>query len=161
MKKIFESTNIIFAEVSNEFINDYIEMLNDYEKVGKYFSESHEPYTVEGEIQWVKSELEEKAVVFSMVDKKTKKFIGNTELMDVKDGTGELGIVITGSMQEKGYGKEAIKALTNYGFNVLGLNRIFLRTRINNLRAIHVYKACGFSEYTRDDVRVFMEMFKK
>ena len=63
MKKIFESTNIIFAEVSNEFINDYIEMLNDYENVGKYFSESHEPYTVEGEMQWVKSELDEKAVV--------------------------------------------------------------------------------------------------
>ena len=161
MKKIFESTNIIFAEVSNEFINDYIEMLNDNENVGKYFSESHEPYTVEGEMQWVKSELEEKAVVFSMVDKKTEEFIGNIELMDVKDGTGELGIVITGSMQEKGYGKEAIKALTNYGFNVLGLNRIFLRTKIFNERAIHVYKACGFSEYTRDDTRVFMEMFKK
>ena len=161
MKKIFESTNIIFAEVSNDFINDYMEMLNDHENVGKYFGERHEPYTVEGEAQWVKSQLEEKAVVFSMVDKKTKKFIGNTELMDVKDGVGELGIVITGSMQEKGYGKEAIKALISYGFNVLGLNRIFLRTRINNLRAIHVYKACGFSEYTRDDVRVFMEMFKK
>ena len=47
-----------------------------------------------------------------------------------------------------------------YGFNELGLNRIYLSVYADNPRAIHVYEQCGFKEFKRDDVDIFMEIVK-
>ena len=96
--------------------------------------------------------------MFSMLDRDRGSFIGNIELMDVADGAGELGIAITAKMQERGYGTEAVAALTQYGFHQLDLHRIFLRTDPSNARAIHVYEKCGFREYDRTEEDVFMEI---
>ena len=63
-------------------------------------------------------------------------------------------------MQNKGYGKEALKRSSEYGFNELRLSRIFLGVYADNMRAIHVYEQCGFKEYDRNDVDVFMEIEK-
>ena len=73
----------------------------------------------------------------------------------------ELGIAITAVMQNKGYGTEALKRSVEYGFNELGLTRIYLGVYANNPRAIHVYENCGFKEYERNDVDVFMELTKE
>ena len=156
MRQIFESANISYVEVSESLIKDYLVMVNDLENVEKYLGGPHDPYTEEQEIGWVRKQLEEKAVVFSMIEKKSGDFIGNIELMDVKDGAGELGIAITAAKQNLGYGKEAIAAVTEYGMDRLGLTRIFLRVFPENLRAIHVYEKCGFREYDRTEKDVYM-----
>ena len=158
MKQFFESDNINFMEVSELLINDYLIMVNDYENVNKYISGMSQSYTEEQEIKWVQEKLEEKAPVFSMIEKKSSRFIGNIELMDLTETEGELGIAITAEMQNRGYGTEAILALIKYGINQLGLKRIYLRTNPNNARAIHVYEKCGFREYKRNDEHVFMEV---
>ena len=158
MKPIFESDRIRFVEVSELLIQDYLVMVNDRENVGRYFGGPPDPFTEEQEIQWVRKTLEEKAPVFSMIEKSSGRFIGNIELMDVTDSVGELGIAITAGRQNTGYGTEAVSALLAYGFEHLGLKRIFLRTDPGNTRAIHVYKSCGFREYRRTDDHVFMEI---
>ncbi len=157
MKQIFESENIRFAAVSELLIGDYLRMVNDVEHVQKYLGGRHEPYTEEMEIRWVREKLAEKAPVFSMLEKKSGRFIGNTELMDIAGGTGELGIAITAEMQDRGYGTEAVRAVTEYGIKQLGLRRVFLRTNPHNHRAIHVYEKCAFREYDRTEENVFME----
>ena len=63
-------------------------------------------------------------------------------------------------MQNKGYGKEALKRSVEYGFDNLGLTRIYLSVYANNPRAVHVYEECGFKEYDRTDVDIFMEICK-
>ena len=88
------------------------------------------------------------------------RFIGNVELMNITGSAGELGIAITAAMQEKGYGTEAVKAITAYGMNTLGLNRVCLRTNLDNYRAIHVYEKCGFREFKRTAEHVCMEIFR-
>ena len=135
-------------------------MVNDIEHVDRYIGGWHEPYTEEDEIRWVREKLEEKACVFSMIEKESGAFIGNIELMDVNDTEGELGIAITGKMQNAGYGTEAVTAMAAYGMNQLKLKRIFLRTNPDNTRAIHVYEKCGFREYDRTDEHVFMEIMQ-
>ena len=95
-----------------------------------------------------------------MIEKESGAFIGNIELMDVNDTEGELGIAITGKMQNAGYGTEAVTAMAAYGMNQLKLKRIFLRTNPDNTRAIHVYEKCGFREYDRTDEHVFMEIMQ-
>lgn len=158
MKQILESENISYVEVTEELVPDYLEMVNDIEHVDRFIGGWHEPYTEEDEIRWVRQQLAEKAVVFSMIEKKSGSFIGNVELMDVSGSVREIGIAITAAKQGLGYGTEAVMAITDYGRNILGLERIVLRTSPANTRAIHVYEKCGFREFRRTDEHVCMEI---
>ena len=164
MKQIFESDRISFTEVSERLVEDYLVMVNDDAHVnryiGGYMAGASEPFTREQEYEWVRKTLAEKAPVFSMTDKRSGDFIGNVELMDPDGGCAELGIALTAAKQDMGYGTEAVAALVDYGFRVLGLDRIVLRTNPDNARAIHVYRKCGFREYDRTDRHICMEIRK-
>ncbi len=160
MEQVFESDRISFVEVSELLIKDYLIMVNDIENVDRFIGGWHEPFTEEDELKWVQKKLEEKTPVFSMIEKKSGSFIGNIELMDISGQAGELGIAITAEKQNMGYGTEAVRAITAYGFDRLGLKRICLRTDQNNARAIHVYEKCGFEEYDRTEDHVCMEMLR-
>ena len=160
MKQIFESENISYMEVSEERIPDYLTMVNDIEHVDRFIGGPHELYTEAQEAEWVQEQLREKKPVFSMIEKKSGRFIGSVELMNITGSAGELGIAITAAMQEKGYGTEAVKAITAYGMNTLGLNRVCLRTNLDNYRALHVYEKCGFREFKRTAEHVCMEIFR-
>ena len=155
---VFESENIRFVEVSELLIPDYLAMVNDYEHVQRFISRNTATYTEEKEIAWVRGKLEEKAAVYSMLEKASGDFIGNIELMDVTGTEGELGIAVTAAKQNMGLGTQAVRALLKYGFETLGLQRIFLRTNPANAKAIRVYKKCGFREYDRNETHLFMEI---
>lgn len=156
MKQVFESEHISFVEVSEQLAEDYLTVVNDYENVNRFIGGEHKAYSLEQEIQWVRGKLEEKAPVYSMLEKKSGRFIGNIEFMDLTDLQGELGIAITAEMQNQQYGTEAVLAITQFGFHQLGLKRVYLRTNPNNTRARHVYEKCGFREYNRDLEHIYM-----
>lgn len=160
MNVIFESENIVYVRPSFDLVPDYLEMVNDIDNVARFIGERSEPLTEQQEIDYIKDKMDNNATMFSMLEKGTNKFIGNIEFFNRVFEEAEWGIVITTSMQNKGYGTEALKRSVEYGFNELGLNRIYLGVYVNNPRAIHVYKNCGFKEYARDDVDVFMEITK-
>ena len=158
MKQIFESERIRYTRVSETLVKDYLGMVNDIEHVERYLGGFHEPYTERQELEWVRKKLAEKAIVFSMLEKERGAFIGTIELDDVNDSEGELGIALTAAMQNLGYGREAVAAMTAYGMEILGLKRIRLRVNPENARAIHVYETCGFREYRRTPDHVYMEI---
>lgn len=161
MNVIFESENIIYVRPSFDLVPDYLEMVNDIDNVARFIGERSEPLTEQQEIDYIKDKMDNNATMFSMLEKGTNKFIGNIEFFNRVFEEAEWGIVITTSMQNKGYGTEALKRSVEYGFNELGLTRIYLGVYVNNLRAIHVYENCGFKEYKSDDVDVFMEITKE
>ncbi len=162
LKTVFESENIRFVEVSESLVDDYLVMINDVENVQKYIRREYaprEPYTREQEIEWVNEQIREKALVFSMIEKKNSSFVGNISLMDPADSVAELGIAVTAAKQDSGYGSEAIPAVMEYGFDTLGLKKITLKVNPENARAIHVYEKCGFREYDRTYEHIFMEAY--
>jgi diamine N-acetyltransferase len=161
MNVIFESENIIYVRPSFDLVPDYLEMVNDIDNVARFIGERSEPLSEQQEIDYIKDKMDNNATMFSMLEKGTNKFIGNIEFFNRVFEEAEWGIVITTSMQNKGYGTEALKRSVEYGFNELGLTRIYLGVYVNNPRAIHVYENCGFKEYKRDDVDVFMEITKE
>ena len=161
MNVIFESENIIFVRPSLELVPDYLEMVNDIDNVARFIGDRREPLTEQQEIEYISDKMDNKATMFSMLEKGTNKFIGNIEFFNRVFEEAEWGIIITTSMQNKGYGTEALKRSVEYGFNELGLNRIYLGVYADNPRAIHVYENCGFKEYNRNDVDVFMEIYKE
>lgn len=160
METVFESERIIFVRPSFDLIPDYLEMVNDIDNVARFIGERREPLTEEEERDYIKDKMDKDATMYSMLEKGTKKFIGNIEFFNRKDDEAEWGIVMTASMQNRGYGKEALKRTIDYGFNDLGLRRIYLEVYVDNPRAVHVYEQCGFKEYDRNEVDVFMELIK-
>ena len=161
MDVIFESERILYVLPSFDLIPDYLEMVNDIEHVARFIGERREPYTEEEERRYMQSKIDQKATMFSMLEKDTHQFIGNIEFMNRKGDEAEWGIVMTHKMQDRGYGTEALKRSVEYGFGELGLRRICLAVYADNPRAIHVYEKCGFKEYDRNDVDVFMETVRK
>ncbi|MBR0434782.1 MAG: GNAT family N-acetyltransferase [Lachnospiraceae bacterium] len=156
MNTVFETENIKFIELTESLVEDYLAMINDI-NVARLLGRT-KTVTEEGELNWIRMNLENKAPVFSMIEKSSGKFIGNIEFMDVHDEEAELGITITASMQDKGYGTESVPAIVDYGMKELNLKRIFLKVFPDNLRAIHVYEKCGFREYGRTEEDVLMEI---
>lgn len=91
-----------------------------------------------------------------MIEKESGRFIGNIEFFNRNEDEAEWGIAITASMQDLGYGQEALRRSVEYGLNELGLRRILIGVYADNTRAVHVYEKCGFREYDRNDVDIFM-----
>ena len=160
MNVIFESENIIYVRPSFDLVPQYLEMVNDIENVAKFIGERRTLLTEQEEIDYIKDKMNKDATMFSMLETDTREFIGNIEFFNRVDDEAEWGIVITTKMQNKGYGKESLKRSVEYGFNELNLKRIYLEVYANNPRAIHIYENCGFKEYDRTDVDVFMEILK-
>ena len=159
MRQVFESRNIRFTELDGSLVKDYLAMVNDMENVGKLIG-STRTFTEEEETEWIRTKRAKKARIFSMISKATGEFIGNIEIMDMKEDetSGELGICITAKQQERGFGSEAIPAMVRYAAREYGLKRIMLKVFPFNARAIHVYENCGFREYDRAPDDIFMEM---
>ena len=142
-KIIFETERINFIKVNEKYVQDYLETVNNLE-IQKFITHNIRTYTLEDEINWVKTKLETNALIFTMVEKATGDFIGNIELKDVTDVTAELGICLAAKKQDKHYGQEAIKGLIDYAFNVLGLTEMTLNVYDFNTRAQHCYEKVGF-----------------
>lgn len=144
-EKVFESDRIYYVKLSEGLINDYLVMLNDAELRKNIGLEAPE-ITYEGEAEWLKSKLAENAKCFSMIEKETGDYIGNIEIMEVKDGVAELGITITPAKQNNHFGTEAMKAIIAYGKQELPGIGYDLNVHADNPRAIKCYENVGFEK---------------
>ena len=79
MKELLASSRISYVGVSEELLDDYLAMVNDPE-VGSLIGIVG-PVGEAWERNWVKGKVEEKAPLFSMIEKETGTFIGNIELI--------------------------------------------------------------------------------
>lgn len=73
--------------------------------------------------------------------------VGSTYLRDIdrKNKKAEFGIFIgEDSARGRGIGTQSVKATIKYGFEVLGLHKIFLRVFSNNQAGIQAYTKAGF-----------------
>lgn len=140
---IFDSERINFIKLTEKLVQDYLDMVNDIE-VQKFISHNRKTYELDGEVEWIKSKLEENAIIFSMLEKETNEFIGNIEIMEIKNNVGEMGIAITPKKQDKHYGQEAIKRFIEYAFNDLSLDGLELNVYNFNPRGIRCYEKVGF-----------------
>ena len=86
---------------------------------------------------------------FLLVDKKTGKIIGKSGYHQwyLHHYRAEIGNVITDNQYlRKGYMKEANKAIIDYGFNTMGLNRIEAFVGLNNTASLSLLASLGFQK---------------
>lgn len=121
---------------------------------GRSFLQEHED-------EWYSqySTYDEKNRHFAVIARDGDTLIGNVSLMDIRrpHDRAELGIVIGDPhFWGRGYGREAIRLMCDYGFTFLNLHVIYLWYVSYNIRARKSYDAAGFVETGRiPEVRVF------
>ena len=140
---MFESDRIMFVKLSEQYIDDYIKMYTDSNIQKTLFKKEYDYNTI---TNWIKKEISEKEKYnYSMIDKLTKEFIGNIEIIQ-KGEVSEIVISITPSKQGMHYATEAIKSIIEYGRKELGITKYDLNVYKNNSKAIHIYEKVGFMQ---------------
>ncbi len=78
--------------------------------------------------------------------------------VDRRNGTAEVGIGIGNrDYWGRGYGRQAMRLLLGYGFDIQNLRKIWLETLGHNDRAIRSYRAVGFVEEGRQREQVWSD----
>ena len=142
METMFETERVSFVRMDEEFVDFYIENMNNpeiYQYISTYPARI---YTREAEIEWLKENKH--LFQFTIIEKETNMPIANAGYHEIKDETGELGIWITPTAQDKHYGREILNRLIEYGYQELNLRKITLKVHENNKRAVHLYQKLGF-----------------
>ena len=98
--------------------------------------------------------------------KTDNKYIGATWLeKDANDDFAVLGVFIADELyRNNGIGKAAIEQIIKTDFQYMHTNKILLRVREENERAIRCYKSVGFKEnrrFRKNDLNVIEMMYCK
>ena len=82
--------------------------------------------------------------------------IGSVYMQDIDtlDKSGEFGIFIGDRGTGRGYGREAMGLMMDYGRDVLGLTTVNLRVLAGNEVARHLYKQYGFREIDQETILI-------
>lgn len=142
-KPLFSSERIDFVRVTPELVDQYLTMLNDPECCIDIRNEVV-TYTRAQELLWVEKNRNATDTLFSMIEKRTGKFIGNIELFHKEGTRATLGICLTPEMQNRHFGTESIRRLLKYAFEETGFREILLDVFSFNKRAIRCYENIGF-----------------
>ena len=142
--------HVYISPMNVEDAEIYTKWLNNAE-ITQYLSIHNGLVSIPGERSYIE-EFCKHEFHMCIVKIENDELIGNISLenIDYKNGSAELGIFIgEESNLGKGYGTEAIKLLTTYGFKELRLHSIYLRVYDLNGRAKRAYEKCGFKECGR------------
>lgn len=146
---------LYLSPINIDDASQYCEWLNNLE-ITKYLLLSPQIINEEDEKEILRRLQSGKN--FGIVDLKSDKLIGNCGFLDISsiNRRAEVGIFIGDqSFHGKGYGREAINLLLDFGFNILNLHSISLKVYSYNRRAIKSYKGSGFKEVGRRRESIF------
>lgn len=149
--KKLEGPNLFLGPMMVEDAEVFVKWLNDGE-VTDGIGKTKDVTTIENEIEYLQDVTKKGDYCFSIVTKDKEQLIGTCSLMNINsvNQTAEVGILIgESSCRGKGYGKEALKIILDYGFNTLNLHNIYLGVYSFNEKAINCYKKLGFKEAGR------------
>jgi len=86
------------------------------------------------------------AIRFSMIERKSNQIIGTCgfNFIDFENGKAEIGYDLAKAYWGMGFAPEAIKALLDYAFNTLQLNKIEAKVEPANVNSIKVLQKLNF-----------------
>ena len=125
----------------------FIHNLNNNRKIMSYWFE--EPYESFDELEELYNRhIHDNAERRFIVENDKKELIGLVELIEIDyiHSRAEFQIIINTEHQGKGYARSLIYKALDYSFSILNLFKVYLLVAIDNEKAIHLYKDCGFVE---------------
>lgn len=139
---VYENDDIYFTHLNEDFVHDYLKWIND-KNIYQYLGGKEKEISLSEELEYLSSNKDKD--IFSIIDKHTGVLVGNIGING--GGDNEIGMFIGVEYQNMGYGKKALTLFIDYCFNVLHFDYVTLVVFSNNVRAIHMYKSLGFTEY--------------
>lgn len=155
------SGEIYIRPMGYEDIDDIVRWRNS-DEVRKFFIYRGE-FTHENQVQWLENHVQTGEVAQMIICRKNtdgtdgEKKLGCVYIRDIDytNQKGEYGIFI-GEQDARGcgVGTKAAGLMLRYGFEELGLHRIYLRALEGNDRAVRSYEKAGFVKegFLKDDV---------
>ncbi len=143
----YEFKRIILEPLEEKDIES-LRLLRNRER--RYFINQDE-ITKENQVNWYKRYLEkDNDIMFRVVQKcKPDIFVGAIALYDIdwEKKTCEFGrtLIDREIVKEKGLGFEATVGVTQFGFDILNLNKIVAEVLKTNERVLKIYKRAGYS----------------
>ena len=148
---IIETERLILRKIQNNDIAKLLEYWSDdtvtmYMNINSFKSLEEVMYMVN-----LLNDLfnEDEAIRFAIHSKELDKIIGTCGFnsgLKQEDFIGEIGYEIGREFWGKGFMKEALRALINYGFQDLSLNRIEAYVMINNEASCGILETLGFKQ---------------
>jgi RimJ/RimL family protein N-acetyltransferase len=140
---------VYLSPISLDDAERYAAWLNDF-SVARFLAVAPEQISLHGERDSLVALSKEHA--YAIVEKGKDELLGNCGLFAIESvhRSAEVGIFI-GSEEKRGlgFGTEALGLLCDYGFNVLNLRSIHLKTYAFNTRAAACYRKVGFKDSGR------------
>lgn len=96
--------------------------------------------------QFIRESQQDKENLHLAVTDKTGTYMGTISLknVDPQDGTAEFGICLRSAGMGKGLSKAAMEEILSYGFQLLGLKKIYWCVSLHNVRANRFYQKNGY-----------------
>lgn len=143
------SQRLLFKILTDADVSEqYVLWLNDPE-VNRFLETRFAPQTVESCRQFVASmALDPNSHLFGIFEKTGARHIGNIKLGFIKPMhcSGQLSLFIgEKSCWGKGYATEAVRAVTQWGFSALGLERMEAGCYDENLGSLRAFLKAGYS----------------
>jgi RimJ/RimL family protein N-acetyltransferase len=132
----------------------FTEWLNDPDVI-RYLGAINLPQSMANEEQWFEAMLklprEEQPFAIEIREsdgtEDAWRLIGNCSFMNIDQTvrSAEVGLFIGDKTHwNQGYGTEVMRLLLQVGFNIMNLNRIFLRVDVDNKGGVRAYEKAGF-----------------
>lgn len=76
----------------------------------------------------------------------TQQYIGDIALKNLEKRVpkGEIGYYLDVAAEGQGFASEALRAVTAFGFDIIGVNKIFIKMPVQNQRSYRLAEHCGF-----------------
>ena len=83
---------------------------------------------------------------FGIWQQDPERYIGDISLKNFDHSVpkAEIGYYLDGSSEGKGFGTEALRAIINFAFKQLGMNKLYIRCALQNSRSYELAERCGF-----------------
>ena len=125
-----------------------LEIINDPDTESMLGGKSF-PVSLEDQERWIGAQGHDPDTLRCMIDTAEGESVGTIILTDIdrSNGTAEVHIKLSPSNgRGKGYGTDALKTLTRYGFEELRLNCIYAEVMEYNTASCRLFEKCGFSK---------------
>lgn len=96
-------------------------------------------------LRFIESARDESQTVHRAIVDESDTYLGTVSLKDIKGGEAEYAIALRKCAMGTGAAQVATELIWDYGFETLGLTRIYLNVLEENQRAIRFYTRAGFS----------------
>jgi len=159
---VLETKNLWLRRMAPEDTGDIFQMRKDPRMIE--FTDSKldmRPEETNSYIEKMNKGVDEgRWIIWAIEHKPSKKVIGSISIwnMDIEQVNAELGYGIIPEYQNRGFMKEALLRVVDYGFDVMNLKALDAYTEDKNINSIKLLESCNFVEVNRvDDVGCYSD----